>query len=135
VEDWPRSTFADVSDTCCREKTRQPPPTHTRTLSLSLSLSLRLPPSLSLSADIQSLSPSLEAEKPLGFSYSCVRYIPSSFFFACVCVCCNRISSCCYNGGGRSDVGEDREFFKARASEEKIFFVHFIVRERRAGRN
>jgi hypothetical protein len=29
---------------------------------------------------------------------------------------------------GESGVGEDREFFKALASEEKIFFVHFIVR-------
>jgi hypothetical protein len=129
VEDWPRSTFADVSDTCSREKTRQPPPTHTRTLSLSLSLSV-FPPSLSLSLCGYTVFVSVVGggETFRVFVFLCQILTVELFFCLCVCVVTEYLHVVVTTEAGESDVGEDREFFKARASEEKIFFVHFIVR-------
>jgi hypothetical protein len=45
-----------------------------------------------------------------------------------VCVVTEYLHVIVTTEAGESDVGEDREFFKPRASEEKLFFVHFIVR-------
>jgi hypothetical protein len=50
------------------------------------------------------------------------------FAYVCVCVVTENLPVVVTTEAGESDVGEDREFFKARASEDKIVFVHFIVR-------
>ncbi len=120
MEDWTRSTFADVSDTCSREKTRQPPPTHTRTHTHSLSLSL--------SGYTVFVSVVGGGETFRVFVFLCQILTVELCVCLCVCVVTEYLPVVVTTEAGESDVGEDREFFKARASEEKIFFVHFIVR-------